>query len=111
MTNPMRQTKPTKAFFLSLIGGLLIFGVAVSRIIVTALHSSSVMPNVINAAYAMLQAAGMAGGFESYLLASITAVSGFFVIIGAVMIHHRPAKASTWANLILATPWLIHKTA
>ena len=28
-------------------------------------------------------------------------MAGFFVLVGAMMIHFRPAKASTWANLIL----------
>jgi hypothetical protein len=102
MTNPVRQGKPTKAFLLSLVGGLFIFVAGASRISIMALHLSSVMPGVINAAYAMLQAAGEAGGIVSYLTASIAAISGIFVLIGAMMIHFRPAKASTWANLIIA---------
>jgi hypothetical protein len=102
ISNPAQRKKPTKAFVISLVGGLMIFGVDGSRIIVMALHLSSVMPNVIDPAYAMMQAAGMAGGIASYLTAAITTTAGFFVIVGAMMIHFRPAKASTWANLILA---------
>jgi hypothetical protein len=101
MTSPLEK-KPTKAFLVSLAGGLMIFGVAVSRITVMALYHSPVMPGLINAGYAMLQSAGEAGGDLSYVMAGAAAASGFFVITGAVMIHLRPAKTSTWVNFILA---------
>src|ERR1022692_959765 len=106
MTDPVRRRKPTRAFFLSFIGGILIVVADGARIVIMALHFSSVMPNVVAPAYAMLQAAGLAGGALSYLLAIIAVISGVFVIIGALMIHYRPAKAATWANLILAFSFL-----
>jgi hypothetical protein len=99
MSDSVPPGKTTKAFLLSLLGGILIFVAGASRVTIIALHSSSVMPGVINAGYAMLQRVGEAGG---YVFAAIAAISGVFVIIGAMMIHFRPAKASTWAGLVLA---------
>jgi|HubBroStandDraft_1064217.scaffolds.fasta_scaffold285217_2 hypothetical protein len=97
-----KKKKPTKSFLLSLLGGVLIFGGAIARIVVMLFAFSSVMPNVIDPAYVMLKGIGAVGGLLSYVLAAIEAVSGICVIVGALMIHRRPAKAATWGNLILA---------
>jgi hypothetical protein len=102
VTNPLRKRKPTIAFVLSLLGGLLILGVAVARIIVMLFAFTSVLPGIIDPAYEMLTGQFPAGGPLPYVEASVVAVSGAFVLAGAILIHHRPAKASTWGYVILA---------
>jgi hypothetical protein len=92
-----KRKKPTKAFLLSPLGGMLIFSGAIARIVVMMLFAfSSVMPNVIDPVYVMLKGIGAIGGLLSNVLAAVEAVSGICVIVGAVMIHHRPAKAAAW---------------
>lgn len=101
-TNQVQKKSPTKAFVLSLLGGVMILGGGASRIVVMMFAFSSVLPNIIDPAYMMMQAIGAVGGLAAYAIAAVEAISGIFVILGALMVHHQPTKAAKWANLILA---------
>lgn len=100
VTVPKR--KPTRAFVLSLAGGLLILLGGASRIVVMAFAFSSVLPILIDPAYVMFKEMGAVGGLAAYVMAAIEAAAGVGVIYGAFMVHHQPAKAARWGNLVLA---------
>ena len=104
-TTAMTETeKPTAAFVLSLIAGLLILagsGLAMGFSGQPSYYYGGMMggyTGMMNGYY------GMMGGYGSgwfFALAAIGAVSGIIVILGAVMVYNQAGTASTWGTLIL----------
>lgn len=99
------RERPTAAFVLSLIAGLLILagsGLAMGSSGQPSYYYGGMMggyAGMMNGYY------GMMGGYGSgwfYGLAAIGLISGVIVLAGAVMIYNNPGKASGWGTLILA---------
>ena len=106
VTNPAPQ-RPTAAFVLSLIAGLLILGGSGMMMSFVgaqyAPYYSGMMGGpygMMNGYYGMMRGFGFGGGF--YGFAAIGVISGIIILIGSIMVYNRPSKASTWGALILA---------
>ena len=105
-TTAMTETeKPTAAFVLSLMAGLLILagsGLAMGSSGQPSYYYGGMMGGyggMMNGYY------GMMGGYGSgwfYGLAAIGLISGVIVLVGAAMIYNNPGKVAGWGALILA---------
>lgn len=100
------QDKPTTAFVLSLIGGILMLvggGVSSLWFMYGGLGMGGMMGGF----------GGMMGGYQGMMgslgapfgfmggLSLIGLVSGFLVIIGAIMLNVHPAEHTAWGTIIL----------
>lgn len=105
-TTAMTKTeKPTAAFVLSLIAGLLILagsGLTMGFSGQPSYYYGGMMggyTGMMNGYY------GMMGGYGSgwfFGLAAIGLISGVIVLVGAAMIYNNPGKVAGWGALILA---------
>lgn len=94
---------PTAPFVLSLVAGLLILaggGMMMSFSYGTPYYGMmGGYDGMMNGFYGVMEGFGYGGWF--YLAAASGLIAGVAVLVGAVMIYARPAKASTWGLLVL----------
>ncbi len=102
--------KPTAAFALSLVAGLL--ALAGSGAVMTTSFPTGEQPyhyngmmggyygGMMGGYYGMMHGAGF-GGAWFLGLGAVGLVSGIVILIGAIMLYNKPAQASTWGTLVL----------
>ncbi|MEM0443837.1 MAG: hypothetical protein QXG52_03730 [Candidatus Caldarchaeum sp.] len=86
--------KPTAAFILSLVGGVLILSGALLGFVRWVVWGGMMCPGC-----------GMMGWWTPWAwtaFSSLGLVSGILVTVGAFMLQTRPQQANTWGSIILA---------
>ncbi len=101
--------RPVVAFVISLIAGILVLGGGAMMTFAGSPYYWGPYGPMMRGYYSGMMGGyyGMMGGFGLagtwfQVVAVIGAAAGIMILVGAIMVYNRPARASSWGALILA---------